>query len=207
MPNVTLTDVTGVILVGGKSRRMGRDKAFLELDGKPLVERLLSVFSECFSQTILVGDNAQRFSNYDVPVVADIYPGSPLGGIYSGLNHAANSYIFVASCDLAYPNSAVIRQMCSLKNNYDAVVPVLSHGFETLCAVYSKSCQTAMQAMLDSGNHRIFDLYPQINIKAVPYHELAKFDQDGTAFLSVNTPDEFETVKNNMRMGTDEYDH
>jgi len=205
MANV-LTDITGVILVGGKSSRMGQDKAFLQLDGKPLIERLLAVFRDCFSQTILVGDNGQRFSNYDVPVVVDIYPGSPLGGIYSGLYHATTSYIFVASCDLAYPGSAVIRQICSLKSGYDAVVPVLSHGYETLCAVYSKNCQPAMQAMLNGGNHRIFDLYPQINLRPVPYDELASVDQDGRAFLSVNTPDEFEAAKK-TRTGGYEHNH
>jgi len=200
MSDAPLTDITGVILVGGKSRRMGRDKAFLELEGKPLVERLLSVFKECFSEIILVGDNGQRFSNYDVPVFTDIYPGSPLGGIYSGLYHSTNRSIFVASCDLAYPNSAVIQQICSLTNGYDAVVPVLSHGFETLCAVYSKNCLPAMQAMLEGGNHRIFDLYPQINVRSVPYAQLAIADKDGRAFLSVNTPDEFDAVKKQGRV-------
>jgi len=130
-----------------------------------------------------------------VPVVADIYPGSPLGGIYSGLCHSTTSYIFVASCDLAYPNSAVIQRICSLKGGYDAVVPVLSHGFETLCAVYSKNCQSAIQDMLDSGNHRIFDLYPQVRVRPVDYQELECIDHSGSAFLSVNTPDEFEAAK------------
>ena len=204
MANVPLADITGVILVGGKSRRMGRDKAFLELDGIPLIERLLRVFRECFSQTILVGDNGQRFSNYNVPIFTDIYPGSPLGGIYSGLYHSSNQHIFVASCDLTYPNSDIIRQICSLNNGYDAVVPLLPHGFETLCAVYSKNCQPAMQAMLEGGNHRIFDLYPQINVRAVPYDELASADRDGRAFLGVNTPDEFDAVKNT---GTGGHEH
>jgi molybdenum cofactor guanylyltransferase len=205
MAHVPLTNITGVILVGGKSRRMGTDKAFLELDGKPLIERLLAAFAECFSQTILVGNNGQRFSHYDVPVVADIYAGSPLGGIFSGLYHSTTRSIFVASCDLAYPNCSVIRQICSLSNGYDAVVPVLTHGFETLCAVYSKSCQPAIQSMLEKGNHRIFDLYPQISLRSVPYEELANNDQDGRAFLSVNTPDEFIAAKKGMVVMTNEH--
>ena len=202
-----MTDITGVILVGGKSRRMGTDKAFLELDGIPLIERLLLVFRECFSQTILVGDNGGRFSAYDVTVVADIYPGSPLGGIYSGLYNATDEHIFVASCDLTYPNSAVIRKICSLKDNYDVVVPTLSHGFETLCAIYSKSCLTAMRDMLECGNHRIFDLYPQINVRAIPYEELVSIDKNETAFLSVNTPEEFDAVKNRITTRTNEHNH
>jgi molybdopterin-guanine dinucleotide biosynthesis protein A len=198
-----MTDITGVILVGGKSRRMGQDKAFLELDGKPLVERLLQVFKECFSRILLVGDHGERFSAYDVLVVADIYPGSSLGGLYSGLYHATGSHVFVVSCDMVYPNPAVIRLICSLKEDYDAVIPLLSHGYEPLCALYSKSCLPAMKEQLESGNHRIFDFYPQLNIRAVPYEELAIFGTGDSAFLSVNTPEEFEAVKKSTATATD----
>ena len=194
MNDLQLTDITGVILVGGKSRRMGQDKAFLELDGKPLIERLLLVFQECFSRTVLVGGSVERFSAYGVPVLVDIYPGSSLGGLYSGLCNAEDQHIFVASCDMVRPNPFVIRQICSLKSDYDAVVPIRSHGFEPLCALYSKSCLSVMKNQLKNGNFRILDLYPQLRIRPVPYDELVTLDADSNAFLSVNTPEEFEAI-------------
>ena len=83
MPESLEHDITGVILVGGKSRRMGRDKAFLEVAGKPLIERVLEVFRNSFTQVILVGNREERFAGYGLPVLPDIYPGSALGGLYT----------------------------------------------------------------------------------------------------------------------------
>src|SRR6266496_3487290 len=133
-------DITGVILVGGKSRRMGRDKAFLEVSGKPLFERVLTVFRESFDRIVLVGDREDRFTGYGLPVVPDIYPGSALGGLYTGLHHATTEYVFVAPCDLIFPDGELLRYLCSLKDGYDAVVAAPGHGFEPLFALYAKSC-------------------------------------------------------------------
>ena len=102
MNQCSLHDITGVILVGGKSRRMGRDKAFLQIVGKTLFERVLEIFRESFDRIVLVGDRAERFAAYDLPVLPDIYPGSALGGLYTALYHAETEYIFVSSCDLPF---------------------------------------------------------------------------------------------------------
>jgi molybdenum cofactor guanylyltransferase len=195
MTEQPLNDITGVILVGGKSRRMGQDKAFLMLDGQPLIERLLGIFRQCFTKILLAGNDGERYSSYQLPVVSDIYPGSSMGGLYSGLFYSEDHHIFVASCDMIAPNPAVIRRICSFKDDADAVIPLLSHGYEPLCAVYSKQCLPAMKAQLESGNARIFDFYPQMNIKTVRYEELAPFDSKADAFLSVNTPEELEAFK------------
>ena len=152
------TDITGVILAGGQSRRMGRDKAFLQWQGAPLFERALRVFQESFPRVLLVGGNPARFADYQVEVVADIFPGSALGGLYSGLSHAADQHVFVASCDMPYPSAGLLRYLCSLKDGYDCVVPETAQSFEPLFAVYAKSALPAMLALLERGNLRIYDL-------------------------------------------------
>ena len=184
-------DITGVILVGGKSRRMGRDKAFLDFGGHPLVERVLDLFRECFGRVVLVGDRQERFDSYGLPVLPDLYPGSALGGLYTGLTQAETDHIFVASCDIPYPSREVLRLLCSLKDGFDAVVPMPVHGFEPLFALYAKSCLGAMRGLLESGNFCVYDFYPQVNIRYVTREELAVVDPDGRAFVSVNTPGEF----------------
>jgi molybdenum cofactor guanylyltransferase len=184
-------DITGVILVGGKSRRMGRDKAFLDFAGRPLVERVLDLFRESFSRVVLVGDRQERFAPYALPVLPDLYPGSALGGLYTGLMQAETEHIFVASCDIPYPSTEVLRLLCSLKDGYDAVVPLPEHGFEPLFAIYAKSCLGAMEELLESGNFCVYDFYPRVNIRYVTREELAAVDPDGRAFVSVNTPGEF----------------
>ncbi len=188
-------DITGVILVGGKSRRMGRDKAFLEVAGRPLVERVLEVFRENFERVILVGDREERFAGYGLPVLPDIFPGSALGGIFTGLHAAETGYIFVSACDLPFPNVRVLRYLCSLRTGFDAVVPKTALGYEPLFALYSKSCLASMRKQLESGDFCAYGYYPQVRVRYVPYEELAHLDRDGKAFLNINTPAEFAEIK------------
>jgi molybdopterin-guanine dinucleotide biosynthesis protein A len=160
-------DITGVILVGGKSRRMGRDKAFLQIAGKPLFERVLETFRESFDRLLLVGDRAERFSGCGLPVLPDIYPGSALGGLYTALSHAETEYIFVSSCDLPFPNREILLFLCSLREGFDAVVPNPAHGFEPLFALYAKSCLEPIRGLLESGNRCVYDFYPQVRVRYV----------------------------------------
>jgi molybdopterin-guanine dinucleotide biosynthesis protein A len=187
-------DITGIILVGGKSRRMGRDKAFLEIAGKTLFERVLEVFRDNIDRVLLVGDRAERFAGFDLPMIEDIYPGSALGGLYTGLYHSTTDYIFVSSCDLPFPNDEVLRYLCSLRGGYDAVVTTTSSGYEPLFALYAKSCLGPMKALLDSGDFCAYAYFPKINVRYVPYEELAHMDREGNAFLNVNTPEDFAII-------------
>jgi molybdenum cofactor guanylyltransferase len=191
-----ISDSTGIILVGGKSRRMGVDKAFLEIDGRPLFERVLAVFRETFSRIILVGNRQDRYSRYGLPVHPDIYPGSSLGGLYTGLVKAETSRVFVASCDLPFPSGAVVRHLLSLKEGCDGVVPTGPDGCEPLFAVYSGSCREPMRRFLERGNFCILDLYPELNIRYVPIEQLSHLDGAERTFINLNTPEEFARAEN-----------
>ena len=184
-------DITGIILVGGQSRRMGRDKAFLKVDGVPIVERVLEVFGRCFGRVLLIGNIEERLADYGLPVLADVYPGSSLGGLYTGLLLAETHHVFVSSCDLPFPNAEIVRYFSSLKSGFDAVVLRTDEGFEPLFALYSKSCLPAIKDLLDSGNCCAYAYYPQIHVRYVAYEEIAHLDVDGRAFMNVNTPEEF----------------
>ncbi|MDD2737139.1 MAG: molybdenum cofactor guanylyltransferase [Desulfuromonadaceae bacterium] len=194
MPMVD-SDVTGVILVGGKSRRMGRDKAFLEIDGKTMFDKIFSVFSENFSRILLIGDREERFANYHVPTYADLFPGSSLGGLYTGLFYAETNYIFVSSCDLPYPSSKVISHICPLVGDSDAVVPKLAHGYEPLFAAYAKSCLVPIKSMLEVGNYCVYDLYPLITVKDVGEEDLKSVVESPYSFINLNTPAEYDAEK------------
>ena len=190
------SDTTGVILVGGKSRRMGVDKAFLEIDGRPLFERVLAVFRETFDRVILTGSGAEeRFSRYGLPIHPDIYPGSSLGGLYTGLVHAGTPHVFVASCDLPFPSGAVARQLLSLREGCDGVVPIGPDGYEPLFAAYSAGCREPMRRFLEQGNFCIIDLYPGLKIRYVPLDRLSHLEGAERTFINVNTPEEFAWVK------------
>lgn len=184
-------DITGVILVGGKSRRMGLDKAFLTVGGVPIFERVLKVFRENFSRVALVGDREERFAGYGLPVLPDIYPGSALGGLYTGLLRAETEHVFVASCDLPFLSSAVLRHLCSLRRGFDAVVPTTANGYEPLFALYSKKCLGPIRELLVSGDFCAYRYYPQVRTRYVPDSELAPLDADGRCFVNLNTPEDY----------------
>lgn len=193
-----LRDITGVILVGGKSNRMGRDKAFLEFAGKPLLERAVGLFRESFERVTLAGGPVERFAGYGLPVLRDIFPGSALGGLYTGLYHAETEYIFVSPCDLPFPSKSVLRYLCSLRNGHDAVVPVTRHGFEPLFALYAKKCLDPMKRLLESGNLCVYNFYPRIKVRHVSSEELAPLDKEGKSFLNINTPEEYALLENRL---------
>jgi len=165
--------ITGIILVGGKSRRMGTDKAFLEIAGVPLFERVLRAMSVNFASIMLIGDRQERFSGYGLPVIPDRYPGSALGGLYTGLLSADTNLIFVSSCDMPFPSVPLIRHICSLADGFDAVVPRTENGFEPLFALYRKSCLEPMRRLLEQGNYRVYDFYPEVNVRLVGAEELS----------------------------------
>ncbi|GFO64713.1 molybdenum cofactor guanylyltransferase [Geomonas paludis] len=183
-------DITGVILVGGKSRRMGRDKAFLQLLGRPLFERVLDLFAESFPKVVLVGDRGERFAGYPLQVLPDLVPGSSLGGVYTGLCGADSEWIFVASCDLPFPSKTILQHLCSLRAECDAVVPKTRQGYEPLFALYSKRCLEPIRELLEGGDCCAYAWYPRVRVKEVGADEIARLDPAGTAFLNLNTPED-----------------
>jgi molybdopterin-guanine dinucleotide biosynthesis protein B/molybdopterin-guanine dinucleotide biosynthesis protein len=186
--------VTGVILVGGKSRRMGRDKALLEINGRTLFETTLAAFREALDTVILVGDRPERFAGSAIPIYPDIYPGSALGGLYTGLVRAETSHIFVSSCDLPYPSPAIIRRLVELAPANDVVVPETAAGYEPLFAVYSQECREPIRRQLEDGNFCVYDFYPQVRTRVVTADELAGLADLDRCFLNLNTPEEFRRI-------------
>lgn len=195
------SDVTGVILVGGKSSRVGRDKAFLPIGGVPIFEKVLDVLRGHLENVILIGDRPERFTRYGLPVVPDLYPGSSLGGLYTGLRVSETRYIFAAPCDLPFASAGLLRYLISLREGYDAVVPVTGDDPEPLFALYSKECLNPMRELLEAGNFRIFDFYPRVRVRRVLEAELRRLEGTGKAFLNVNTLEEYERL---LREGKDD---
>jgi len=186
-----LSSITGVILVGGKSRRMGRDKAFLEIQGVPMFERLLSAMEENFASILLIGSGPERFSGYALAPHPDIYPGSALGGLYTGLFLAETDLIFVASCDIPFPSASLIHHLSSLADGFDAVVPRNGDLYEPLFAIYRKSCLEPMKRLLELGNFRIYDFYPELKVRYVYEEEIALIPGAARSLVNINTPEEF----------------
>ena len=188
-PQSDTSDITGVILAGGRSRRMGRDKATLSLAGRTLFERALDTLSGVFEQVLIAG-NRPDLASVTVPCFADKYPGSSLGGIHGGLCAATTPWIFVIPCDLATPDPALVRHLLSYRHSFDAVVPQTTAGFEPVFALYHKNCLTVMEQMLKQGNLRIYDFYDRIRTRFVAADELPAGWQQ--ALVNLNSPQDLE---------------
>ncbi len=124
MGNQVLPRVSGIILAGGKSRRMGRDKAFLDFDGKPLIAHVIERVRALCSDVFIVANDAAAFAHFDTRVVSDVYPGKgSLGGIFSGLQAAREEYALAVACDMPFLNDALLCYLISLVPQFDVVIP------------------------------------------------------------------------------------
>lgn len=180
-------DVTGVILAGGRSRRMGQDKATLEIAGATLFARTLAMLRSLFPRVLIAGDRPDLVQP-DLPCVADIYPGSALGGIHGGLSAARTDWIFVVPCDLAFPDPELVRFILGHRDGYDIVLPRTPDGLEPVFALYHQNCLPAMEEMLARGDYRIYDFYDQVRVCYLDAATLPVGWQ--RALLNLNTPED-----------------
>lgn len=188
--------ITGVILAGGKSTRMGTDKAGLKIAGVTLFDNLCDIFKKVFPRILIAGDRPD-LEQPGIPSVPDIYPGSALGGLYTGLHESTSDMIFAASCDIPFPSEDLIRLLVSHSHGVDVVVPQTPLGLEPLFACYHKNCLRPMRDMLERKSYRIFDFYPQVQ---VCYLNMQQDDREWRwSLMNVNTPEEYMRIKERKR--------
>lgn len=178
-------DVTGVILAGGRSRRMGRDKATLEIAGKALIEGIAELFGQLFPKTLIAGERPD-LARPNLPAYADTYPGSALGGLHTGLVHAETPYIFVTACDMPFVDEGLIRALLERREGFDVILPGTPEGLEPLFACYGQGCLPVINRQLQGGNFRILDIYPELRMRIVGPEELP--GNWRTALTNINTP-------------------
>ena len=195
--------LTGAILAGGRSTRMGRDKAELMLT-LPSGERLTmlqlvnrTLESVC-DETLVVGGPARAGVN--ARRVPDRFPGAgPLAGILSALLAASSEHVFVVACDMPFVDSQAIKGLAALMDDHDAVVPRIQGRFETLHAIYKTDCAAAIREVLDAGDRRVRSFFSLINLRVVTEQEFALIDPSGRSSMNVNYPEEFESAADRLR--------
>jgi molybdopterin-guanine dinucleotide biosynthesis protein A len=136
---MTTTNLTTVIMAGGKSSRMGTDKSFVPLLGKPMIEHVLDSVAGLSQKQILITNKPAEYAYLNLPMYGDIYPDKgPLGGFHSALVHAHTSYILVVACDMPWLNRPLLEYMISIRETADIVVPRWQKFPEPLHAIYSQ---------------------------------------------------------------------
>ena len=193
-----ITDVTGVLLAGGKSRRMGEDKRFILVGQQTLFERSCAVLRELFEQVCVVIAQDSPALQAEVPVVRDLMPDyGSLGGLYTGLRLAKTQYVFLAACDMPFLNPTVIRHMVQLKDSADIVISQWGTRLQPTHAVYGRNCLPVIEEMMTLQNRKIHSMigYPALRVCMIPEAEIRQIDHDGRSMLNINTPSDLEQAR------------
>jgi molybdopterin-guanine dinucleotide biosynthesis protein A len=187
--------MTGVILSGGKNRRMGENKAFLPVNGERLIDRTVRLFHAVFKEVIIVTSSPSDYLDQDAVIATDILPEKgALGGIYTGLFYARYEYAFVAACDMPFMNRAFLEQMISQTTGYDIIVPAPPDGLQPLHAVYARRCLPVIRGLIERDRLKISGFYPGHRLLTISPEIIRSFDPEGRIFLNVNTPEDLRNL-------------
>jgi len=186
----------GVILAGGRSSRMGRDKALLTLGGEPLIARLVRRFSAWFRQVVVVTNTPEAYAFLDVPMVGDRIPGlGPLAGLEAGLCASRYEHAFFCAVDMPFVSEALVRFMVESAPGHDIVVPAPGGEFEPMHAVYGRGCLPGIARNLEERRLRLISIFPDVRVREVTDAELARFGDPGRLFFNCNTPEDLERAR------------
>ncbi|MDE3017405.1 MAG: molybdenum cofactor guanylyltransferase [Nitrospirota bacterium] len=195
----TIGQMTGLLLAGGKSRRMGRDKRFLELGGRTLLERSLSVLDSLFAEVIVsVAEPLPELRELRARVVTDIIPDcATLGGLYTGLFSSSYPRVFAAACDMPFLAVPLIQRMIDLGRDADVVMVRLANGLQPMHAIYSKACLPHLEQMLRVKNLRVQELLSAsgLSVKILSEDDVRDADPQLLSFLNVNQPADLEFAR------------
>ena len=219
VPKKTLP-VTGVILAGGQSRRMGQNKALIQLGDDSLIEHVIRRMHLVVEELLLITNTPAEYAHLNVPMYDDIIPDTgALGGIYTGLTHASYDAVVCVGCDNPFLVPNLLTYLVSVLDEYDAVMPYTysrnkdigvrnpSHRdnritLQTLCAAYAKRSLSIIELMLQESELRVHALAERAHIQRVSPEVWQRFDSEGMSFFNINTPEDFEKADSYLRSQT-----
>ncbi|MGW8319119.1 MAG: molybdenum cofactor guanylyltransferase [Candidatus Promineifilaceae bacterium] len=193
--SVDKSEVTVAIMAGGKSTRMGTDKAFVRFHDKPMVQHVLERVEGLGDETILIANEPEKYRHLGLPIFGDIYVNcGPLGGLHTALFHAQFPYVLVVACDMPWLNPQLLAFMLSLRHTADAIVPRWNKFPEPLHAVYGNQCLGPIEANLQAKNLKLVSFYAQVNVRYLDQTAISAFDPEGRSFSNVNTPEDLNSA-------------
>lgn len=192
--------MTGAILAGGESKRMGVNKAFVEVGGVALIERVLSVLRGLFEEVFIITVRPELYTHLGCPVHTDLLPGNDsLGGLHAALSYASGEGCFLCACDMPFLNPRLIHYLVELSSDAEVVIPKSADGFQALHAVYSKRCLPAIEANIAAGQLKLIGFHPQVSVRVVEGRELEDLDPQGRSFFNINRLEDLEEARSLAR--------
>lgn len=185
-PHNKCISMTGIVLIGGKSTRFGRDKVIAPMGDKLLIEHVIEVIRPLFDDVLLIGHKRNDLKAFTI--VEDLRPGcGPLGGIYTALSYAQTSNIFVFAADMPNLDERFISHMISSTEDHDVVIPMWSKGREPLHAVYHKRILPVVKSLLDADLFKIFNLLDRVDTLTITEDTIRQFGRPEEIFANINT--------------------
>lgn len=190
---------TAVILAGGMSRRLGRNKALEPFEGEPLIRRVIARMRQVGESLIVVVNDPERAAELDLPddvtAAVDRYPGKgSLGGILTGLVTAQTEWSAFCACDMPFLNTQLYRRLLSLRDGYDAIVPVVDGRPEPTHALYSRVCIEPIRERIIADDLKISSFFEEVRVRLVPEEQIRDLDPDLLSFFNVNTQQDLDTA-------------
>lgn len=199
--------VTGVILAGGKSRRMRQNKALMRLGDDTLIEHVIQRIRPVTNELLLITNSPDEYTHLNIPMHSDIVPNcGALGGIYTGLTYASNEVSICVGCDNPFLQQNLLSYLVSIIGEYDAVLPYTiekcssnadnpQSKLQTLCGVYSNRCIPIIESMLKESELRVHALQERANVLCISPEVWKTYDSEGYSFFNINIPDDFEQAQ------------
>jgi molybdopterin-guanine dinucleotide biosynthesis protein A len=191
--------MTSIILAGGRSSRLGRNKSLQTVAGKTLIQWAINRLAILSTEIIVAtarGEEIPYSSNISLKTVADIHPGKgPLAGIYSGLIASSSPRAIVVSCDTPFLSVGLLEYMTQTCPGFDIVVPRIQEKIEPLCAVYSKSCAAPIRKLLKQNELKIIELYPMVTVRYIEEAEIDRFDPEHLSFFNINSQSDLDRAR------------
>jgi len=196
MKHISKDEITGIILAGGKSSRMGKNKALSDFKGKPLIYYAIETLKPLCSTLIISANQKEKYAAFGLPVISDeIKNIGPMGGILTCLKRSKTQHNLIISCDTPFVSSALFRYLLNEVENDQVVVP--SHEtflIEPLNAYYNTNLIGAMEQSVRNGNYKLMDFFKKVRFKSVEIDEKLPFYKEHL-FLNINTLKDMDQAK------------
>ena len=194
---ISALDITAVVLAGGMSRRLGRNKAVELFDGETLIRRAIGRMRQVARNIMVVANDENRVAELDLPddvsAVIDEYPGKgPLAGIYTGLNASSTEWAIFCACDMPFLSPRIYQALLSNRDRYDAVVPIVDGRPEPVHAAYSRACLGPIGDKLVANDLKIAGFFRDVSVRYFSEDELRAIDPNLLSFFNINTQQDLE---------------
>jgi molybdopterin-guanine dinucleotide biosynthesis protein A len=187
--NESRAPVSAVIQAGGQSRRMGRAKALIDYQGRPIIAHVIDTLRALTDDVVVISNRSDLYSSFGARVVPDYDPPcGPLGGLATGLQAVQHPLAVVVACDMPFLNVNLLRWLIDLADGYDAVVPQMDGEFEPLHAVYRQECHGPIVRRIDQGQRRVISFFTDVRLRPVPEAAWRVLDPAGRSLINLNTP-------------------